>query len=125
MKLRKRIHTILSLVRKNYILSLFVLIVVLVGLVSVFKLATSENEYVYARIKVSQGLWWAATQRPNLWYVRGITKGLKDTVDDTPNAEIISVRYYPFWNSDTYDVFVIAKLAVTKNKKTDEYIYDR
>jgi hypothetical protein len=87
---------------------------------------------VYAKIKVSQGLWWANTARPSLWIARAIKKGDKEQgVGGNPLAEVLSVRYYPItsqnaiYQEQQYDVYLTVRMKVQYNKNTDTYSFKR
>lgn len=110
----------------NYLISIFIACILFVGFVSAFKLFFTKPTYVYARVKVGQGLWWASTQRPSWWFVQAIKPGIaqKDLVGK-PIAQILTVRYYPWYSSGQYDVYVDLKLKVTANKRTGEYSFNR
>src|SRR3989344_3679749 len=81
--------------KQNYFVTVIVLCVLFVGVVAVYKLFIAKPTYVYVKVKVGQGLWWANTQRPNTWFVEAI-KQAKEEVDLTnrPVAKILGVRYY-------------------------------
>ncbi len=110
----------------NYFISIFIAIILFVGFVSIFKLFFSKPTYVYARVKVGQGLWWASTQRPSIWFVKAIKEHetQKDLLGQ-PSAQILEVRYYPYYASSQFDIYVTLKLKVTGNKKTGEYLFNR
>jgi hypothetical protein len=82
--------------------------------------------YIYAKIKVGQGMWWASTQKPSLWYVRAILQA-KEQKDLLGNqlARMIDVSYYPYYGSSQYDVYVTVKLKVTKVGNKDTYNFNR
>jgi len=110
----------------NYLISAFIAIVLFVIFVTGIKILTTEENYIYAKVKVSQGLWWANTNRPNLWLANAINKGDKEgSLTGKPIAEILEARVYPWFSSDQYDIFITAKLKVDKNKRTGKYSYKR
>ena len=82
------------LAKRNYIVTVIVLCVLFVGVMSVYKLFIAKPTYVYVKVKVGQGLWWANTSRPNAWFVEAI-KQAKVEVDLTgqPIAQIQGVGY--------------------------------
>jgi hypothetical protein len=87
---------------------------------------TSESHFIYAKVKVSQGLWWAATQKPSIWYAQALKKGdIEGSLTGKADAEIISARYYPWWGNDQYDVYLTVKMDVTKNEKKGTYTFKR
>ncbi len=111
----------------NYFISIFLACILFVGFISVFKLFFTKPTYVYARVKVGQGLWWASTQQLNIWFVKAIKPGeVERDLLGEPSAEIIDSRYYP-WTSSTnqYIVYVTLKLKASVNKRTKEYSFNR
>ncbi len=110
----------------NYFISIFVAVIIFVGFVSVFKLFFTKPSYVYTKVKVGQGLWWASTQRPSIWFVNAIKEHetQKDLLGQ-PSSQILEVRYYPYYASSQFDIYVTLKLKVTGNKKTGEYSFNR
>jgi hypothetical protein len=99
----------------NYFLSIFFACIAFVALVSFYKLFISKPTYVYVKVKVGQGLWWASTQKPSIWFVKNFQKGDQELdLTGRPIAEILSVRYYPWWGSNQYDVYLLMKLKVSK-----------
>lgn len=118
--------------KKLFLNNLFVFViacaVVFVLLVSLTKIFFSRPKYVYAKVKISQGLWWANTTRPQLWMLTPVTKGLKETdFAGNPVAEVLSVNYYPWFQEPTsqYNAFMTMRLKVTGNGKKTSYQYDR
>ncbi len=115
MKVLKPAKKLLRLFSRNYFIYLIVTVIVVTGLISVIRILSGESEYLYARVKVSQGLWWALTQKPTIWYVESIKTGLTEKSSDGEIlAEIVSVRYYPGREPMQYDVFLNTKLKVNK-----------
>jgi hypothetical protein len=114
----------------NYFISIFFACIAFVGVVSIYKLFFVKPTYVYAKIKVGQGLWWASTQKPSMWYVEAF-KRIKETKEQEkeltgqPQAEILEVKYYPWWGSNQYDVYLLMKLKVTKMGKIGKYNFKR
>ena len=110
----------------NYFISIFIAIVAFVGFVSVFKLFFTKPTYVYAEVKVGQGLWWASTQKPSIWFVNAIKNAkVEKNLIGQPSAKILGVRYYPYFDTGQYDVYVTVKIRVSGNKKTGEYSFNR
>ena len=100
--------------------------------VVVAKAVFTDNTYVYAKIKVSQGLWWANTARPSLWIANSIKKGDKEQgLGGNPLVEVQTVRYYPIssqnaiYQEPQYDVYLTVKMKVQYNKNTDSYSFKR
>lgn len=122
----KRISRVFSWAQKNIFISLIVVSVFIVGIVLIFKLFSSESEYVYAKVKVSQGLWWANTSRPSMWYVQALKKGSVEMgLSGEPIAEVLSVRYYTWYGRDQFDVYMTIKIAASKKETTNTYSFKR
>jgi hypothetical protein len=112
--------------KKNPLIIAFPLLVVLVGIFLAYRLFISKPYFVYIKVKVGQGLWWAATSKPPIWYMESFKKGdrAKDLVGKT-SAQILSKRYYRWYGYDQFDVYLTMLLKVGFNKKTGEYTFDR
>lgn len=126
MKIRKVVKT----AKKHYLFFLFILGVLFVGTFIVSKALFSKPTYVYVKVKMGQGLWWASTAKPNIWYASSFKKGdIKYSISGRPEAQIVSVKKYPSltpsWISNQYDVYVVLKLAAGSNRKTGEYSFNR
>lgn len=112
--------------RKRYFFIIFTLCALLVGGVVLYKSLYAKPTYVYAKIKVGQGLWWAVTTKPAIWYVKAIQKG--DVARDLlgrVEAKILSKRFYRWYAYDQFDVYLDVQLKANVNKKTNEYIFNR
>ena len=110
----------------NYFVSIFLACIAFVAFVSFYKLFFVKPTFIYAKVRVGQGLWWATTQKPSLWFVKNIKKGdIQTDLVGEPTAEILSVRYYPTYISNQYDVYLTMKLKVSGNKKTGKYNFNR
>lgn len=122
----RKLKQIISFLKKNYFLLIFAGCVGLVGIVSVYKLFIAKPTYVYVKVKVGQGLWWASTQRPSLWFVQAIERA-KEQVDLTgkPVAQLTDVSYYPYYGGGQYDVYVTAKLKVSRVGNKGTYNFNR
>jgi hypothetical protein len=120
------ILSLFAVAKKYSLFFIFILCVLFVGAISVYKVFIQKPTYVYARVKVGQGYWWASTQKPSLWYVQAIQKAKeeKDLTGD-PIAKILKVAYYPWYGSNQFDVFVTLQLKVTKIGKTGQYNFKR
>jgi hypothetical protein len=113
--MKKTLKKIIRFLIDNYFLSIFFACIAFVALVSFYKLFIAKPTYVYVKVKVGQGLWWASTQKPSIWFVKYFQKGDQELdLTGRPIAEILSVRYYPWWGSNQYDVYLIMKLKVKK-----------
>ena len=60
----------------NWFLSIFFACIAFVGIISFYKLFVKKENFVYARVKMSQGLWWASTQRPPSWLAFSLRPGM-------------------------------------------------
>lgn len=126
MNLKRRAREVIKWGRANYILVLFGLFVLFVSIVGLLRLLSREHQYLYIKVKVSQGLWWASSQRPSVWYLQSIKKGDKEfSLTGRPIAEVIDVRSFPWWSSDQFDVYLTLKLEAEKNERLHSYTYKR
>lgn len=117
--MRKLKNTLLS----HYLILIFVLSIGFVTVISVYKLFISKPCYVYVRVKVGQGLWWASTQKPSIWLLNAIklTKVEKDLTGQ-PIASILKIFYYPHilsvnnenYQNNQFDIYVDLKIKVVK-----------
>ncbi len=115
---------LLLFAKDNYFILIFFAAIGFVAIVSFYKLFVVPPKYVYTRVKVAQGMWWANTNHAPVWLVDGLKKGMADKGLRGNNAEIISVRSYPWWGSNQYDIYLILKLKVNGNKK-EGYSFNR
>lgn len=120
----------INFLKKNYFLLIFVGCIGFVGVVSFYKLFISKPTYVYAKVKVGQGMWWASTQKPSLWFVKAIQQA-KEQKDLTgkPVATVTDVAYYPYTLSSSlsgqYDVYVTVQLKVSSVGNKGTYNFNR
>ncbi|MFA5770295.1 MAG: hypothetical protein WC894_02260 [Patescibacteria group bacterium] len=113
-----------------YFILLFALLIGFVFFVSFYRLFFSKSTYIYAKVKVGQGLWWASTAKSPLWLVNSIKKGdvIKNFNGET-EVEVLSVRHFPYFltqnlaqnnvsfiNINQYDIFLNLKIKVSGNK---------
>lgn len=118
------IKKVLSFAKKNYLPLIFISIIGFVGLVGFYKLFLKKPTYVYVKVKVGQGLWWAATGEPSHWMVSGIKRGMVEhDFLDKPIAEILSKEYYPLDDPNHYSIYLTLRLKVSSGAKG--YIYNR
>ena len=110
---------------------LFLLIPVFVVVVAFFRTASAKPTYIYAKVKVSQGLWWASSNKPNIWFPASIKKGeIETNLLGQPIAEVLEVKYYPYFIENTlyedkFDVYLTVKLVADFNKRTQKTIFKR
>ncbi|MFZ5932514.1 MAG: hypothetical protein ACOYT7_00280, partial [Patescibacteria group bacterium] len=110
---------------------LFLLIPVFVLAVSFLKTASGKPTYLFAKVKASQGLWWAASAKPNIWFPASIKKGdIETNLLGQPIAEVLEVRYYPYViegtpYEDKFDIYLTVKLAADFNKRSQKAIFKR
>lgn len=117
---------IFQLAKQNYFVTVIALCVLFVGVVAVYKLFFAKPTYVYVKVKVGQGLWWANTSRPSLWFIKAIQRASeeKDLTGQTI-AKIINAVYYPWYGSGQYDAYVTMRLRVSSAGKEGKYSFKR
>jgi hypothetical protein len=102
---------------------LFIIIPGIVAVIAVGKLLVPNENYVYVKVKISQGLWWSTTKSPDYWFIESLEKGAqeKDIAGQTI-AELSNFKYYPhlsqnsFESSETtYNIYLKLKLRVKKS----------
>lgn len=127
---RKKLTNIFSSLIKfaiqNYLILIIIGCVGFVGIVSIYKLYIKKPTYIYVKVKVGQGYWWASTQKPSMWYLKAI-QSAKEEVDLTgkPTAKVLRVAYYPWYGSNQYDVYVTLQLQVSKVGRQGSYNFKR
>lgn len=117
----------------HYVIILFVIVISIVSAYSAYKVFFTGSSTVYVRIKFGQGLWWASTSKPNIWFINAIKKGEKEyDLFGKSSAELLEVRHYPSQDSDQqvknntgYDIYLTVKLEANINKKINKYMYKR
>lgn len=126
MKAASRQKKVFIFFRKNYIITIFIACILFVGVVSFSRLFLAKPTYIYVKVKVGQGLWWANTAKASIWHNDAINKGdIMRGITGNPQAIILGKRYYRWYTSDQYDVYINLKLKVTQNSKTGEYTFNR
>lgn len=117
---------IIMFARKNYFITFFFAIILFVGFFAFYKIVFSKPTYVYAKVKIGQGLWWANTGKPSIWYLEAIKEGdlAKDILGST-QAKILEKRYYRWFGSDSFDIYLKIVLKTNYNKRTGEYTFNR
>ncbi|OGK64553.1 hypothetical protein A2313_00895 [Candidatus Roizmanbacteria bacterium RIFOXYB2_FULL_41_10] len=75
---------------------------------------------------MSQGLWWASTQRPPSWLAFSLRPGMVEKdLTGQPKAELLSVRTYPYYSASQYDTYLDLKLKVSGKLKTGSVNFNR
>lgn len=124
------ITKILRIIKKNYPIVIVVLALLLVAVVTLAKVFAPTPKYVYVKVRLGQGLWWAGTLKPNIWFTDSLKKGEKElNIQGEPTSEILEVRYYPYKSESSketlYNVFLAVKLAVNVSRKTEVINYSK
>ncbi len=117
----------------HYVIVIFVVVISIITSYSVYKVFFTSSSTIYVRIKFGQGLWWASTSKPNIWFINAIKKGEKEyDLFGKSSAELVEIRYYPAQDSDQqvknntgYDIFLTLKLNANFNKKINKFMYKR
>lgn len=113
-------------IKKNSFLLIFIFCIVFVAGAVFLKTFVSKPQYVYAKVKLGQGLWWATTAKSAIWTVNALNKNdISRDLLGNPQAEILDRKYYRWYLNDQFDVYLQLKLKVSYNKKTGEYTYNR
>lgn len=102
---------------------LFIALPALVVVIALFRFLSPKTDFVYAQVKVSQGLWWANTKSPEYWLIENLEKGMQEkNITNDPIAELLSFKYYPRLSQNledssesTYNVYLKLKLNVNKS----------
>lgn len=116
--------------KKRLFISIFVGMVLFVGLITLIKLPYKKSNVIYVTIKLNQGFWWANTPKPGIWFLKALKKGDKElNLVGQPLAEIISVKYYQHMNSGSddlnqFDMYITTKLHVEDNMDKG-YVFKR
>ena len=125
-QVKLKIQKTVRFLTRNYILSIFLVCILFVGMVVVARTVFSKPTYVYVKVKVGQGLWWVSTARSPIWLVDSIKKGdVARSLTGQTTAEILSKRYYRWYSSDQFDIYVALKLKAGYNRKTGAYSFNR
>lgn len=120
-------------IRQNFFISFIVAITILTVLVSLFRYVSAPSQEIYVKIRLGQGLWWANTSKPPVWFPPAIQKGQKqkDLLGKT-KAEIVEVRHYPSKASPDsldlpaeYNIYTTIKLNIKRSPGTGKYVYNR
>lgn len=116
----------------NFLVLFFIVFSLIIFLIGLAKYLNDESNYIYVKIKVGQGLWWASTDKPNFWFVNSIKKGEKETdIMGRTQSEILSITHYPILAENTennfpkFDIFVNLKLRAAFDKNDSTYTFKR
>ena len=74
--MKKLIKNLFIFTKKNYFLVIFIAAVFLVISYIVYKTISSKPTYLYVKVKMNQGYWWASSTKPSLWFVDSLKKEL-------------------------------------------------
>lgn len=115
-------------IKKNYFLLIFVFVIFFVALFSFNKSSITKSTYIYAKVKLGQGLWWATTAEPPLWLINSIKKTSGSNSDTF--ITVLNTQYYPYFVTgvnnqfiDQYNTYLTLKLKVSKN--SNDYYFNR
>ena len=110
----------------NFFWIAIVISIFMVSSVFFYRSFVSKQQYVYTKIKLGQGFWWAATKNPNVWFIEALNN-IKQYTSNKRNSsyEVISVRYYPLWDLQQFNIYITLKLNVKKLKNSNEYKFQR
>lgn len=124
MKHGKTLNKLLKFFKRNYYVLIFFVCIVSVGLLYLCRLFFQKPSYVYVKVKISQGYWWASTNRPPPWFLKNIKKGdVKKDLDGQIKIQILEITYYPYFDSNQFDVYLYLKLRI--NKIGDKYTFNQ
>ncbi len=125
-KVKKSSNLLVGRIKQSYFIIFFILCILAAGAIGAYKLYFPKSTYVYAKLKVGQGYWWASTLKPNVWLVSSVKKG--DVAYDIlgkPSAVVLKKTYFRYYSSDQSDIYLTLMLKVEYNKKTGQYRFNR
>ena len=115
-----------NLACNNLLLTLFILIIILVDFIATYKLLFPRQSYIYVKVKVGQGYWWAPTSAPGSWYLNALRNGEEERdLLGRSIATIVRIEHYPSWQTNQDGIYLVLKLKASYNKRTGEYNFDR
>src|ERR1035437_3451343 len=106
--------------RNNFLLSIFITLIILSGVGFVYKKIYSTSQDVYVRVEIGQSYY---VGKPSIWIIDALNNAKIETAK-TGEAQIVSEEHYPNWQPDQMDIYIIAKLPVNLNRNTGEYSYN-
>lgn len=109
------------LIKRNILASIFIGLIFFTGFITLIKYPFSKTKEVYVKVKLGQGLWWANSAQPGIWFLDYLKKGDKEfSFVGKPDAEIIKLRYYQqiYTNitnntPNQYDIYLLVKISAT------------
>lgn len=112
---------IFRLIKKNVIISIFLGIIFFTSFIALIKYPFSKTKDVYVKVKLGQGLWWANSAQPGIWFLDYLKKGDKElNFSGKPDAEIVRLRYYQqiYTNitsnsPNQFDIYLLVKISAT------------
>ncbi len=121
----KQVKKAIFFIRKNYLLSAFIVIIFLTLLVGFYKNFLSKTNYVYSKVEINYPE--SYYSKPDIWILDSLHKGEVQTgILGQPEAEILNVTYYPSSLADNqFDIFLNLKLQAGYEKSTGTYSFQR
>lgn len=111
------------------LLPLLFLIIPLLAIAFLLLGASSQEDYIYAKVRVSQGFWWASSAKPSYWFNDVVAAGdTEKNLLGVNEAEILEVKTYPAESNpeaNLYNIYFTAKLKADYNKRTEKFHYNR
>jgi len=115
-------------IKKNILISIFIGLILFTGFIAIIKYPFSKTKDFYVKVKLGQGLWWANSTQPGIWFLDYLKKGEKEySFVGKPDAEIIGVRYYQqtfsnqtyqaFTSPNQFDIYLLVKISATGDSK--------
>lgn len=128
MKINKaNLRKLLKFFRKNYFITLFLLILAFVGIVIVYKNQSTTSQYFYAKIRVDYPA--SYYSKPDIWLTNSLKSGDRQLgLIGRNSAEILNVRYYPIStgnNSSYFNIFLTLRMEGNFNKRTKKFTFQR
>lgn len=125
--MNKKAKKILKIIRKNYLLAVFVIIIFFVGVAVIYKSFFSTSQYFYAKVRVDYPA--SYYSKPDIWLTNSLKAGDKQfSLLGGGNATILNVRYYPVStgnSSSFFNIFLTLKMEGSFNKRTKTFTFQR
>lgn len=121
----KTIKKAVNLIKKNYFISIILIIGSLTLVFALYKNILVKSDFVYARIAINYPE--SYYLKPDIWLVSSLKKGdFQQSLLGQPEAEILDKTYYPSQNDITqFNIFLDLKLQANYNKNSGEYSFQR